>query len=258
MKDLPEIPIARREYTPAPKVQTYANRQRLVLLTVLLLGGLTGGGFFVWSQMNAPVVATPPTLVPTITTELQPTTELEPDAPAGLLAHRPYTEAPQSALAVVSRTKDKVIYLREAAATKFKAMTAAARQAGVFIVPISGFRDLKYQENLFNRNVARLGGVRQARKVSAPPGYSEHHTGYAIDLGDGKAPGTVLKSSFERTACFRWLKVNAARYGFELSFDRGNAQKVNYEPWHWRFIGDKDSLETFYGQAAPALPEAQG
>ncbi|MEM1310980.1 MAG: D-alanyl-D-alanine carboxypeptidase family protein, partial [Cyanobacteria bacterium P01_H01_bin.153] len=43
-----------------------------------------------------------------------------------------------------------------------------------------------------------------------------------------------------------WLETNAARYSFELSFPEGNAQGVQYEPWHWRYVGDPDSLETFY------------
>ncbi|MGL5033031.1 MAG: D-alanyl-D-alanine carboxypeptidase family protein, partial [Microcystaceae cyanobacterium] len=42
------------------------------------------------------------------------------------------------------------------------------------------------------------------------------------------------------------LKNNAARYDFEMSFTPGNAQGVSYEPWHWRFVGDRASLETFY------------
>ena len=83
-------------------------------------------------------------------------------------------------------------------------------------------------------------------EVSAPPGYSEHHTGYAVDIGDGRTPATNLNTNFENTAAFKWLEENAAYYSFELSFPKGNPQGVSYEPWHWRFVGDPDSLETFY------------
>ena len=83
-------------------------------------------------------------------------------------------------------------------------------------------------------------------EVSAPPGFSEHHTGYAVDIGDADVPDANLSVAFEETAAFEWLEVNGPRYGFELSFEEGNEQGVQYEPWHWRFIGDSDSLQTFY------------
>ena len=60
------------------------------------------------------------------------------------------------------------------------------------------------------------------------------------------APATNLSSSFAITAAFRWLQNNAAQYSFELSFPENNPQGINYEPWHWRFVGDSHSLETFY------------
>lgn len=80
-----------------------------------------------------------------------------------------------------------------------------------------------------------------------PPGFSEHHTGYAVDIGDGNAPHTHLEETFADTAAYRWLTAYAARFGFELSFPPNNPQGVMYEPWHWRFVGDSHSLETFYG-----------
>jgi D-alanyl-D-alanine carboxypeptidase len=82
--------------------------------------------------------------------------------------------------------------------------------------------------------------------VSAPPGYSEHHTGYAIDIGDAAAPATNLSPKFEQTKAFKWLNANAARFSFEMSFPKNNPQGVSYEPWHWRYVGDRHSLETFY------------
>jgi D-alanyl-D-alanine carboxypeptidase len=81
--------------------------------------------------------------------------------------------------------------------------------------------------------------------VSAPPGFSEHSTGYAVDLGDASAPGTDLSPSFQSTRAFAWLQANANRYHFTLSFPEGNRQGVNYEPWHWRFEGSAEALKTF-------------
>ncbi|HEY9618014.1 MAG TPA: D-alanyl-D-alanine carboxypeptidase family protein, partial [Microcoleaceae cyanobacterium] len=50
----------------------------------------------------------------------------------------------------------------------------------------------------------------------------------------------------EQTAAFQWLQANAAHYSFELSFPKDNRQGVSYEPWHWRYVGDIQSLKTFY------------
>ena len=162
-----------------------------------------------------------------------------------LLGHLPYQEAPASELKPI--TANGQIQLRAAAAEKFKAMSSAAAREGVNLVPISGFRSVADQKHLFFDVKAQRGQVTTKRaEVSAPPGYSEHHTGYAVDIGDGKTPATNLSPTFEKTSAFKWLEKNAAYYSFELSFPKDNAQGVNYEPWHWRFVGDTDSLKTFY------------
>jgi D-alanyl-D-alanine carboxypeptidase len=126
-------------------------------------------------------------------------------------------------------------------------MSAAAARDGISLVPISGFRAVGDQKHLFFDVKAQRGQVTTKRaEVSAPPGYSEHHTGYAVDIGDGKTPATNLSPTFENTSAFKWLEKNAAYYSFEISFPKDNPQGVNYEPWHWRFVGDTDSLKTFY------------
>ena len=181
-----------------------------------------------------------------------PTTESTPTStptPTGIreniLGHLPYEEAPSSELANV--TTDGRVRLKKAAAEKFKQMQAAARRAGVNLDPISGFRSVEDQDYLFFRiKEQRTQNTTERAEVSAPPGFSEHHTGYAVDIGDGNVPATHVETSFEKTAAFRWLSNNAARYSFELSFPKDNAQGISYEPWHWRFVGDSHSLETFY------------
>jgi D-alanyl-D-alanine carboxypeptidase len=138
------------------------------------------------------------------------------------------------------------VRLHRSAAEHFARMRRAAAAEGVQLVPISGFRSERHQQDVYTRQLGRARTANTATLVSAPPGYSEHHTGYAIDLGDGTQPGTDIQFSFERTAAFRWLQSRAGRYGFELSFPPGNPQQVSYEPWHWRFVGDRRSVETFY------------
>ena len=69
--------------------------------------------------------------------------------------------------------------------------------------------------------------------MNAAPGYSEHHTGRAVDL---TTPGTPpLLEAFERTAAFAWLERHAARFGFVMTYPRNNPLGVIYEPWHWTF-----------------------
>ena len=162
-----------------------------------------------------------------------------------LLGHLPYDVAPQTEL--TSITNDGSLTLRNAAAVKFQHMQSAARADGINLIPISAFRTAEAQEQLFfGVKEQRVQDAAKRAKVSAPPGYSEHHTGYALDLGDGSAPATNVEPEFANTAAFRWLNQNAPKYSFELSFPPDNEQGVSYEPWHWRFVGDRDSLETFY------------
>lgn len=161
--------------------------------------------------------------------------------------HLPYAEAPQSDLQVVEIASDGYrIQLRSAAAIKFQEMQSAARREGINIYAISGFRSIALQKELF------YGIARQRRqdlatraRVSAPPGYSEHHTGYAVDIGDANNPSTELRTSFERTKAFEWLTHNAGRFGFEMSFPKHEPQGIAYEPWHWRFVGDTESRAVF-------------
>ncbi|WP_319421214.1 M15 family metallopeptidase [Pleurocapsa sp. FMAR1] len=162
-----------------------------------------------------------------------------------LLGHLPYDVAPESELVPI--TVDDRLKLRPAAAKKFQQMQAAAKADGVNLAAISAFRSTKDQEKLFFKvKEQKAQNATTRAEVSAPPGYSEHHTGYALDIGDANAPATNVEETFANTAAFRWLKQNALKYSFELSFPPNNPQGVNYEPWHWRFVGDRDSLETFY------------
>lgn len=160
-----------------------------------------------------------------------------------LLNHLSYEQAPEAELTGIGGN----YRLRKAAATKFQAMVSAARSSGVNITTISAFRSIEDQKRLFFGVGAQRGQQPTKRaEVSAPPKYSEHHTGYAVDVGDSSVPATNLNQNFDTTPAYKWMKANAATYSFELSFPKDNIQKVSYEPWHWRFVGDINSLETFY------------
>ena len=265
MMDEIEIPEAIRENVELPK-QSGLSWSMVSLMGTLLCLGIVGLVFlwlFLFQNKPAPEVTSDPTTEPKITSskpKVQPqqqprTTVTTPQTPiepvpetasrSDLLGHLPYDVVPESELTAI--TADGSLKMRSAAANKFKQMQAAARAEGIILTPISAFRDDKAQEQLFFGVKEQRGqdAVKRA-EVSAPPGYSEHHTGYAIDIGDGNAPATNVEVEFAQTAAFRWLEQNALKYSFELSFPPNNKQGVSYEPWHWRFVGDRDSLETFY------------
>ncbi|KAG0610800.1 hypothetical protein M758_7G092400 [Ceratodon purpureus] len=167
--------------------------------------------------------------------------------PEQLLGHFRAQEAPQSDLKDV--LADGSVKLRTAAADSFLRMQDAAREEGVWLIPLSGFRSVSSQQGVFfDVKAERKQSVTERAKISAPPGYSEHHTGYAIDIGDPTDPKTYFRSEFDVGPTYRWLQQNAARFHFELSFPKDNLQGVLYEPWHWRFVGDDHSLLTFYAQ----------
>jgi len=135
--------------------------------------------------------------------------------------------------------------LRPKAAKALMRMIYAARDDGIWIVPVSGFRSWERQNKLFQEQVERRGSRQKAAQVSAPPGYSEHHTGFAIDLADGRFPKKDISDYFQYTKAYDWLKQNAKQFGFELSFHENNAQGVSFEPWHWRYIGTPRAKELF-------------
>lgn len=159
-----------------------------------------------------------------------------------LLGHFPYPQAPDADLVALGDGHQ----LHRDAAPDLVAMVAAARSDGVQLVVLSAYRSVEQQKALFfDVKAERNQTARERAQVSAPPGYSEHSTGYAVDLGDAAAPASNLAVSFDGTAAFQWLMAHAHRYHFTLSFPRGNPQGVSYEPWHWRFEGTATALKLF-------------
>ncbi len=167
-------------------------------------------------------------------------------SPKTLLNHHHYDEAPPDTL--IKLNPNSEIKLRPAAQTSLNAMIAKAKADGVQLGVVSGFRSIEEQDYLYFKVKAERGESAKTRaEVSAPPGYSEHHTGYAVDLIDEGQPKTYVEESFVTTPAYRWLMRNAAFFNFEMSFPKDNEASVAYEPWHWRYVGDQKSLELFYG-----------
>ena len=112
-------------------------------------------------------------------------------------------------------------------------MKQSAINDGVTVFLISAFRDAQYQHDLIARKISEGRSLEQILRVNAAPGFSEHHTGRAVDLGTHDCD--ALEEAFEQTDAFVWLKRNAKSFGFVMSYPRGNAAGFAYEPWHWCF-----------------------
>ncbi|MEK6246169.1 MAG: M15 family metallopeptidase [Pseudomonadota bacterium] len=120
-----------------------------------------------------------------------------------------------------------------AAANAWRELRSAAIANGVSLEIVSAFRGVDRQAEIVRDKLARGLSLEEILAVSAPPGYSEHHTGCAVDVTtEGALP---LDLEFEQTPAFRWLSENANLFSFFLSFPRGNPYGYAFEPWHWCF-----------------------
>ncbi|WP_039955616.1 M15 family metallopeptidase, partial [Xanthomonas graminis] len=125
------------------------------------------------------------------------------------------------------------LWLSAGAARAWQALQRAAARDGVVLEAISGYRSHDYQLGIFARKFARGQTLQQILQVNAAPGYSEHHSGDALDIGTPGEP--PAEESFERTAAFAWLDAHAAGFGYRMSYPRDNPHGIVYEPWHWRW-----------------------
>lgn len=132
--------------------------------------------------------------------------------------------------------------LVSAAAIAWHSLKAAAAADGILLFIVSAFRSIDRQAEIVRRKLETGATVEEVLNVCAPPGFSEHHTGCAIDVS---TPGSrALDVEFAQTAAFAWLTVRAAEFGYYLSYPVGNSWGYQYEPWHWCFHGVQPSDPT--------------
>jgi len=208
------------------------------------------------AEIKTPPSATAPVIknllsIPSVSSLIPTTQVIDPQTLQGesFLGHLLYAEPSQTDLIVLTSYGDgayqRLEFLNLNAAIALMKMIYSARNHQVWLIPVSGFRSFDQQKKLFDDQVQRRGSTEAAAKISAPPGYSEHHTGYAVDLADGHAVNQDLSLKFIETDTYRWLQQNAARFGFEQSFPAKNSQGVSFEPWHWRFVGTSQANQVF-------------
>ena len=128
-----------------------------------------------------------------------------------------------------------------------KDMIEAERKSGASGIWVqSAYRSIEYQEEVFNKQVQEYineGKTKEEAeeltlKIINKPGTSEHNLGLAVDFN-------YANNDFEDSTAFTWLKENAEDYGFILRYpeDKVEITKVDYEPWHWRYVGIENAKE---------------
>jgi len=220
-----DIPIAKR---------TYLNNPNSILLKKLLI--FSPFLFLLFSLVSLRLIRNIE-LVPFSILNFQ----AEKNPERRILGHLPYNEIPKDKLVLIEPNIEVHIDMCDSLIN----MREEAKKDGIYLVFLSGFRSINLQNEIFYslKSFRNQVAVERAR-VSAPPGYSEHSTGFAIDIGDATKRETDFETEFENTDAFRWLIKNAAKFHFKLSFNKDN-KYIDYEPWHWRYEGSIEALKVF-------------
>ncbi len=168
-------------------------------------------------------------------------TQIDKNNDQRILGHLPYKEISKEKLVVIEPHIQVHVDMSES----LLKMREAAKKDGIYLVFLSGYRSINLQNDIFYSLKSVRNQIASERaRVSAPPGYSEHSTGFAIDIGDYMQRDTDFEVEFENTEAFKWLQMNAAKYHFKLSFNKNN-KHIDYEPWHWRYEGSIEALKIF-------------
>ncbi|WP_336046536.1 M15 family metallopeptidase [Solibacillus ferritrahens] len=143
------------------------------------------------------------------------------------------------------------------ARSAFDKMAGAAKGEGIELVAFSGFRSYEYQKTLYDRYVKR-DGKDAADRYSARPGYSEHQTGLAFDIGEKGQEDLWLTNAFGETKAGQWLAQNSHKFGFILRYPKGKEQITGFmhESWHFRYL--EGDLATKVYEAGVTLEEYLG
>jgi D-alanyl-D-alanine carboxypeptidase len=224
------------------------NSKSILIATIVSLTIFFGGIIAMW--LSSRKLPTPSPSDPVVFSSPVPSVSITPtETNVTQAQHFLYQQADSKQMVMISSYAtgeyQRFEFMHPVAAKALMKMIYAARDETVWIVPVSAFRTTKAQETLFKAQIERRGSIEAAKKLSAPPGYSEHHTGLAIDLGDGNFPKQDIKEEFEKTQAYQWMTHHAQEFGFELSFPRNNKQGVSYEPWHWRYVGSSEAVKIF-------------
>ncbi len=124
-------------------------------------------------------------------------------------------------------------------------MFQAAKEENIVLEVCSPYRDLEYQQMLFNRKIkwymnkgmSYMEAYQLSSQVVTVPGASEHQIGLALDIVTTNY--LTLDEGFGETEAGKWLAANSYKYGFILRYPLGKEAitGIEYEPWHFRYVG---------------------
>ncbi|WP_100331335.1 M15 family metallopeptidase [Bacillus xiapuensis] len=136
-------------------------------------------------------------------------------------------------------------YLRKPAADALEKLFQGAEKEGIHLFAVSGYRSYDRQVQILANQTAQVG-KEKALEAVAPPGQSEHQTGLSMDVS-AQSVQFDLVQSFEKTEEGQWLAENAHHYGFILRYpkDKEAVTKYMFEPWHFRYVGEKAAKEIY-------------
>lgn len=155
-------------------------------------------------------------------------------------AYQAGTEAPVSVFDYKTRSyqvKDKNVTMMEEAILALNDMMDAfyAKSGLSDVLLVSGWRDPALQQELYEDDLSETG--RSQSTLVAIPGHSEHHTGLCLDFG--LMPSESGESrTYDGTGAYAWLNENCADYGYVVRYpaDKTDITKIEYEPWHFRYV----------------------
>jgi D-alanyl-D-alanine carboxypeptidase len=152
-------------------------------------------------------------------------------------------------------------YMRKEAAGALEELFAGAKEDGLFLFAVSGYRSYDRQEEILAAGAAASDEAKALESI-APPGMSEHQSGLAMDISS-ESNDFELNQAFEATEEGQWLKEHAHEYGFILRYPKGKEDitRYIYEPWHFRYVGKEAAakilehgwtLEEYFNNVKPA------
>lgn len=131
---------------------------------------------------------------------------------------------------------DRAISMTPGTFSSWQQMQQHAAKDSIELQIVSAYRSIDYQCELFLKKLARGISLEEILKVNAIPGFSQHHSGRALDLSTPEFP--PLETTFENSDAFAWLEHHARQFDFVLSYPINNEQGIDYEPWHWAYQRD--------------------
>jgi len=130
--------------------------------------------------------------------------------------------------------EDYRIYVLPTTREAFVKMATAALEDSVELIVDSGWRSLSFQRRIIRNRMIAGNSFDEVLNSVAPPGYSEHHTGLALDLCPSEA-------RFAFTEAYRWLVEHAAEYCFHETLPEDPNAPLTWESWHWTYVPEADS-----------------